>query len=154
MPFTTNPEDPRLGWGQDETPTEQNEVYLILSEEERAKGFIRPVRMAYVHIGKPRPKYPLRDLTDAEKEHHEGQGYVKFEEYPESERPKLGKYWTQAQLDSIENGCGTLTIMAREFAETYARNPQFYGSTYCVGCKKHLPVSEFVWDKTNERVGS
>lgn len=30
-------------------PDGQREVYLVLSEEERAKGFIRPVRRAYVH---------------------------------------------------------------------------------------------------------
>jgi len=27
----------------------QNEVYIVLSEEERAKGFVRPVRCRYVH---------------------------------------------------------------------------------------------------------
>jgi hypothetical protein len=27
--------------------------YVVLSAEERAKGFVRPVRTAYVHVGKP-----------------------------------------------------------------------------------------------------
>lgn len=27
----------------------QNEAYIVLSDEERAKGFIRPVRTTYVH---------------------------------------------------------------------------------------------------------
>lgn len=26
--------------------------YLILSDEERAKGFVRPVRLAYMHVGR------------------------------------------------------------------------------------------------------
>ena len=28
----------------------QQETYLVLSEEERAKGFVRPVRRTYVHL--------------------------------------------------------------------------------------------------------
>lgn len=52
------------------------------------------------------------------------------------------------------NGCGVLTVMGRAIAETYARDPKFYGATYCVGCGMHLPVDEFVWADTNERVGS
>lgn len=153
MPTTENPNDPRLGHGVNKAPVPQNEVYLVLSEEERAKGFIRPYRGGYIHVGKPTPKYPLRDLTDEEKERF-GHDYVKFEVYPESESPKTGKFWTQEQLDSIGAGCGNLTILAREIAETYARNPQFYGATYCVNCQKHLPVDEFVWSGTNERVGT
>jgi hypothetical protein len=49
MPLTTDPTDPRLGYGSDETPRPQQEVYLVLSAEERAKGFIRPVRRTYLH---------------------------------------------------------------------------------------------------------
>lgn len=155
MPVTDDPKDPRLGWGErDEKPVPQNEVYLVLSDEERAKGFVRPLRLSYVHVGKPKPKYPLRDLSEEEKAEHSRYGYVAHEAYPESEFPLTGKYWTQAELDSIHKGCGTLTTMARPIAETYARNPQFYGATYCMGCQKHLPVSEFVWDGTEERVGS
>jgi hypothetical protein len=54
-------------------------------------------------------------------------------------------------------GCGALTTMSLVIAETYARNPDFYGSTYCVGCKMHRPVGadgEFVWDGSDERVGT
>ena len=42
--------------------------------------------------------------------------------------------------------CGSVTTMSRGIAETYARSPWFYGSTYCVHCSKHRPLSEFVWD--------
>lgn len=51
MPLTDDPNDPRLTFGADSEPGPQAEVYLVLSEEERAKGFIRPLRRAYVHVG-------------------------------------------------------------------------------------------------------
>ncbi|GAB3884441.1 hypothetical protein [Terrabacter terrigena] len=53
-----------------------------------------------------------------------------------------------------DKGCGAVTTMGLRLAETYARDPKFYGATYCVGCRMHRPVSEFVWDGTDERVGS
>jgi hypothetical protein len=49
MSFTSDREDPRLTHGSDSEPGPQAPVYLVLSEEERAKGFIRPLRRAYVH---------------------------------------------------------------------------------------------------------
>ena len=99
--LTTNPQDPRLGHGSDETPVPQNDAYLVLSDEERAKGFVRPVRDSYYH---------------------------KF--------------------------CGSVTKMGPAIAETYARDPKFYGSTYCCQCSRHRPVSEFFWEGTLEEVGS
>jgi hypothetical protein len=50
--------------------------------------------------------------------------------------------------------CGTTTTMGRSLSETYARDPSFYGSTFCVNCNKHLPVAEFVWTSDGEQVGS
>lgn len=38
--------DPRTG---------MQKGYVVLSEEERAKGFVRPVRRSYVHVGPPGP---------------------------------------------------------------------------------------------------
>lgn len=102
MSLTDDPNDPRLGRGVDTEPVPQNEVYLVLSEEERRKGFVRPLRRAYVHA----------------------------------------------------DGCGAVTTMALALCETYARQPTFYGSTYCVGCSKHLPVSEFRWDEDGAVVGT
>lgn len=154
MPLTTDPNDPRLVRGLDVEPRPQNEVYLVLSDEERAKGFVRPLRRAYRHVGLPKPKYPLIDLTDVQKKDFERYGYVKFEKYPESESPKTGRYWTQAELDLIEKGCGGITIMSPEIAETYARDPHFYGATYCMSCRLHRPVSEFVWADDGTVVGS
>lgn len=128
----------------------QQKDYIILTSEERAKGFVRPVRTKYEHVG-IRPTYSLRDLTTEEIERFAGHSYVKYEEYPESESPSIGRYWTQEQLDS---GCGTVTTMALPLAETYARDPKFYGGTFCSGCSTHFPVTEFVWDGTDEVVGS
>lgn len=48
-------------------------------------------------------------------------------------------------------GCGAVTHMALALAETYATNPDFYGATYCVGCRRHRPVGEhgeFYWVDT------
>lgn len=99
--LTTDPTDPRLGHGSDDQPGPQNEVYLVLSDEERAKGFVRPVRRSYIH-----------------------------------------------------QTCGSVTTMGQALAETYARDPKFYGSTYCVACQMHKPVSEFVWVDDGTPVGS
>lgn len=150
MPLTTDPNDPRLGRGVDTHPTPQHEVYLVLSEEERAKGFVRPYRDRYIHVGQ-QPQHPLRDLAPEEQERYKDAGYVKFEAYPEG-GSVTGRYWTQKQLDT--KGCGTETVMGRELSETYARNPRFYGATYCVSCQKHLPVAEFVWSVDGQVVGS
>lgn len=151
---TTDPNDPRLTRGVDKDPVPQAEVYLVLSEEERAKGFVRPLRRSYVHTGE-RPKYPIRPLTTEEQERFGGEGYVAFEPYPPEEAPRTGRFWTQAQFSS---GCGTETSMSLPIAETYARSPGFYGSTYCCGCQKHLPVAEFRWVSagkvTDQEVGS
>jgi hypothetical protein len=132
----------------------QQKGYVVLTEAERKKGFVRPVRNTYQHVGMAAPDHKLRDLTDEEQERYRKFGYLKFEEYPESESHVTGKYWTQAELDKVDKGCGSITTMGYALAETYARDPTFYGGTFCVGCGKHFPVDEFVWDGTNERVGS
>jgi hypothetical protein len=93
MPF-----DPTPG------PDGMQQNYVILCDEERAKGFVRPLRRAYVH-----------------------------------ER------------------CGSVTTMGTKLAETYARDPKFYGATFCCQCKNHYPVGEhgeFVWDGTTTKVGT
>lgn len=119
MSLTTDPKDPRLGHGVDKDEIPQHEVYLVLPEEELAKGFVRPVRRTYVH----------QYMEDGSKV-----------PYPLVSRKGV-------------KGCGVATTMAQALAETYARDPKFYGATYCVGCKKHLPVAEFEWDD-GEVVGS
>ena len=49
MVLTTDRSDPNLGYGSNTEPVPQNESYLVLSEEERSKGFMRPVRYEYIH---------------------------------------------------------------------------------------------------------
>lgn len=78
--------------------------YVVLAEEERAKGFVRPVRRTYIH-----------------------------------------------------QKCGGATTMSQTIAETYARQPDFYSGTFCVHCSAHFPVGsdgEFVWDGTDQKVGT
>lgn len=102
MGLTPDPNDPCLN--ETDPSTGMQKCYLILSDEERAKGFVRPVRRSYRHLT-----------------------------------------------------CGTVTTLALALAETYARQPSFYGATYCAGCRTHLPVGvdgEFVWEGTDEKVGS
>jgi hypothetical protein len=92
MGLTSDRSDPKL---HEVKATGQNEKYLVLSDEERAKGFVRPVRRSYVHVGPPGPQYELRDLTPEQQERYAGHGYVIFETYPPGSN-SLGRYWTQA----------------------------------------------------------
>lgn len=107
---TTSGEPPAPGTEHSGAPgpidpsTGQHTSYWILSEEERAKGFVRPVRRSYVH-----------------------------------------------------SKCGAVTTMSQSIAETYAREPAFYGATFCATCRHHFPVGEageFLWDGTDEKVGT
>jgi hypothetical protein len=163
--LTTDPKDPTLKAGQ-KNETGQHSIYLVLSEEERAKGFVRPVRNSYIHIGL-KPNYAGIDRMLSEKEQKEmmckfptKEPYVAIMCINDSEGKHLGgSYVTRKELDAWENGgriggCGTVTTMSRELAETYARNPKFYGATFCCGCNKHIRVDEFMWVDTNELVGS
>lgn len=151
MGLTTDPTDPAL---RETVPGGQQKAYLVLTEEERAKGFVRPLRRSYRHVG-VRPKYPLRDLTGEEKERFKDIGYTHFELYPEHSpeglEGKSGRYWMKSQLKS---GCGATTTMGLALCETYACKPNFYGATFCCRCGTHLPVGEFVWTEDDTVVGS
>lgn len=102
MGITTDPNDPELTIIDPED--NQQMAYLVLSDEERAKGFVEPVRRSYIH-----------------------------------------------------EKCGAITTMGIAIAETYARNPKYYGGTYCSKCLNHFPVGangEFLWKDTNIKVGT
>jgi hypothetical protein len=107
--LTSDPHDPRLTHGVDDSPMPQADAYLVLSDEERAQGFVRPLRLSYQHLT-----------------------------------------------------CGSITTMGLAIAETYAREPHFYGATYCATCGMHRRVGvdgEFVWcdadgSTTNVKVGT
>jgi hypothetical protein len=49
MSTTSDPTDPRLTHGVDDEPRDQADVYLVLSDKDRAAGFVRPVRRSYRH---------------------------------------------------------------------------------------------------------
>jgi hypothetical protein len=112
--------------GSPETPdhreidpeTGMQKGYVVLSQEERAKGFVRPLRLTYVHVGN-------------------------------------GAQFDGCVLIKAGRGaCGNRTSMGRAIAETYSRDPKFYTGTFCATCKKHFPLREFVWEGTQEEVGS
>lgn len=161
MSLTTDPNSPCLKNGQKETG--QNDCYLVLSEEERAKGFIRPYRDAYIHVGKkvdtskmiPVDEYWGDDYKEYDevrrKKFKEEYGYMYFIPNENKDSAVVGTYITEKDL---KKGCGALTTMGRALSETYARNPKFYGATFCTGCNTHLPVAEFVWDADGEVLGS
>lgn len=152
-----NPDDAPVP-NSETRPDGQHKDHWVLCETERAKGFVRPVRDGYVHVGRPGPKFPLVDLSEEQTRLFGGNGYVKFEPYPPGlHGSSSGRFWKQEQLDNIDKGCGCRTLMPNAIAETYARSPGYYGSTFCCGCGTYLPVGrdgEFVWDGTDERVGT
>lgn len=155
MSLTTDRNDPGLN---DILPSGQQKSYLVMSDEELAKGCVRPVRLTYIHVGIKNEIFSVRLL--AEEDDSRRYGYVAFGKYDDSKLPLTGKYLTQREYEDVVagrkyiGGCGMATTMSRKIAETYAVNPKYYDGTFCTGCGKHLPVDEFVWDGTNETVGS
>lgn len=154
MSLTTNRDDERLGKRKDNG---QNEAYLVLSDEERAKGFVQPVRNSYIHRGKfvgPEAARILNYDDDMRIKH----SYHAYIENKDPNSALAGIYVTEEQLalrkGDYVGGCGALTTMDRAIAETYARDPKFYGATFCISCKEHLPVQEFIWEGTDQTVGS
>ncbi len=159
MSLTTDPNSPCLKDGQKESG--QNNCYLVLSAEELAKGFIRPVRTKYVHVGKKLHYHSIDRVFDKpEKNELNGKYYAAVLNVMGGEGKIIGgAYVTQEELDAwksekLVGGCGVETKMNLTISETYARDPKFYGATFCVGCQKHLPVGEFQWSDDGEIVGS
>jgi hypothetical protein len=157
MSLTTDKNDPSLNKVKDNG---QNETYLVLSDEERAKGFIRPVRTAYVHVGR-KYKGPLEILDQPYFNEQTKKAYTAIAPVFNSAGKRIGgSYLTAEEVDQWHStggyirGCRTITTMALPLAETYARDPKFYNATFCCGCGTHLPVNEFVWEGTTEPVGS
>lgn len=128
----------------------QQEGYVVLSAEERAKGFVKPLRRSYLHSGLQAPA-ALRDLTADEKAKW-GSDWAKYDpSYPKRGPHSLGgKFWTQEQVDRIGKGCGAITTMATSIAETYARDPRFYSGTFCCSCGAHFDLNEFTWEPDGE----
>lgn len=140
------PIDPKTG---------QHKDYWVLPEEERAKGFVRPYRNRYRHVGRrvcgkiaswckdTDPKGNVCVLSPD----HEGE----CTQWIQCDWSKTEEILRTHQL----GGCGGgVTTMSRPLSETYARDPKYYSSTFCCICGSHFPVSEFVWDADGEEVGS
>lgn len=109
--------------------TGQHDGYIVLCPDERAKGFVRPYRDAYKHVGRVEVfAIDTREPT-----------WVTPSVAPKTHRV---------------GGCGSVTTMGRALSETYARDPSFYGATFCCHCNKHLPVAEFTWTADGAQVGS
>lgn len=125
--------------------------YVVLSPEERARGFVKPVRTGYVHAGRrvcgatlrpyeselygPGAKIICTALPDHAGEHG-GEG--------------LESVATRVEVTRVNHvrrykGCGGATVMKRDLAETYARDPRFYSGTFCATCRHHFPLGEFEW---------
>lgn len=160
----TNPDDAPVPNSAARPDGQHVDHWVMCPTEVMKAGFKRPVRESYKHVGTLGPGFPLRDLTPEEQERYAKHGYVKYEDYPKRKDGTpvtaayvLGRFWTQADLDKVGKGCGTVTSMPRPIAETYAASPGYYGSTFCCGCGQYLPVGErgeFVWTGTDERVGT
>lgn len=49
-------------------------------------------------------------------------------------------------------GCGQVTKMGIDLAESFARDPHQYGKTFCAGCNDYFPLDEFHWKGTDQRL--
>jgi hypothetical protein len=125
--------------------------YIVLTPEERAKGFVKPVRRSYRHntrtvCAKLQGADPLHRIGGTRHvctlpQNHEGPcGAWRFVTQPE-----------HAKLDHEHRmDCGGVTTMGTALAETYARDPHFYSGTFCARCKAHFPLAEFTWEPDGE----
>lgn len=71
-----------------------------------------------------------------------------------SKKERAKGFIRAVRTDYKHKKCGSVTRMSLPIAETYARDPKFYAGTFCNLCKEHLPLDEFTWVGTKERVGS
>lgn len=53
----------------------------------------------------------------------------------------------------VHKKCNTSTSCPNHVAETYAKHPNFYDRTFCVGCRDYLPISEFHWKDDGVQLG-
>lgn len=84
-----------------------------------------------------------------------------FERHP-TQVPEDRKFVRPVRHSYKHEKCGVVTRMGTAIAETYAATPQFYGRTFCCGCRDYFqvgPEGEFVWmnedgTPTTEKVGT
>lgn len=102
-----------------------------------------------------KPKTCLTDGSPVTPDHRELKENGQQKGYVVLCPDERAKGYVRPYRDSyIHKTCGGLTTMSREIAETYARDPHFYSGTFCVHCRAHFPLDQFVWDGTDEQVGS
>lgn len=144
------PEDARASQTNE---TGQHASYVVLCDAERAKGFVRPYRDAYEHVGRKVERCEAT-RTDGDYENPR-QCNRRFQHEGDHQFDALMLLSGPIHfLPLREGGCGSVTTMGRALSETYARDPKFYGATFCCSCNRHLPVAEFVWTNDREQVGS
>jgi hypothetical protein len=93
--------------------------------------------------GKP-PDPDYADLHNAPKPVGTSGQHESYYVLCESERAK--GFVRPVRRTYIHTKCGTSTSMGQALAETYARDPNFYGATFCCMCGTHYPVAEFKWE--------
>jgi hypothetical protein len=97
--------------------TGQHKDYIVLCPDERAKGFVRPYRDKYLHVGRTTSHWKEIDrmLTDEEKREYSNKDYVAVMTQMVGD-VKAGTYVTQRELDAWKagervGGCGVETKM-------------------------------------------
>ncbi len=139
---------PRLG-PRRETPEEQQEKALKLADMigKAVSGDLEARKPPALCTTNGKPVAEVRASQTNETGQHDGYVVLCPDERAKGfVRPYRDRY--------RHTTCGTVTTMGRALSETYARDPKFYGATFCCGCNRHLPVGEFVWTADNQVVGS
>ncbi len=133
--------------------TGQHKGYIVLCDAERAKGFVRPYRDRYQHVGHliERCEATHQEPTD-ENPHQCIRPYPHDGDHEFTALMILNK--PIRFMPGRKGGCGSVTTMGRALSETWARDIHFYSHTFCVSCNKHFTIAEFVWNGTNEVLGT
>lgn len=66
-----------------------------------------------------------------------------YENYPTVDE---GEFEQKPRKTYIHQDCGKATTMSAELAESVARDPTYYGKTFCAECGEHVPVDEVEWE--------
>lgn len=151
---TTSGDAPSKVRAEQTEATGQHKSYIVLCEDERKKGFVRPYRDAYKHVGPFVERCEATTQADGEENPHQC-----VRPYPHGGEHEFNALMIlngpiRFMAGGRRGGCGSITTMGQALSETYARDPTFYGATFCGRCNKHLPVAEFVWTADSQVVGS
>lgn len=70
-----------------------------------------------------------------------------FENYPTVDD---GEFEQPVRESYVHEGCGGTTTMTGDLPESVARDPEFYGKTFCATCGVHVPVEEVHWKEDGQ----